>query len=139
MEARRLQTDGKKQNALRPPSFTYYELPLAKDTLLSRCPLEECGRAGLEATCLARQPGGGDEEEEGKEEEGREEVEEEAEEEELAGKKAQRLRPSGLCQEPFKSCAAPHLQESRAQGTVKRRRRAEEALSSEEELAAQIL
>lgn len=37
--------------------FTYYELPFKKDTLLSLCPLEDCGCAGLEATCLTRQPG----------------------------------------------------------------------------------
>lgn len=36
-------------------------------------------------------------------------MEEEAEEEELAGKKAQRLWPSGLCQGPFKSWEAPYL------------------------------
>lgn len=107
MESRCRQTGKKQTHRLRPLLFTYYELPLAKDTLLSLWPLEDCGRAGLEATCLTRQPG--EEEEEGKEEEGREEVEEEAEEEELAGKKAQRLRPSGLCQEPFKSCEAPYL------------------------------
>lgn len=93
---------------LRPSPFTYYGgLPLAKDTLLSLCPLEGCGCPGLEATRLARQPG--EEEEEGKEEESREEVEEEAEEEELAGIKAQRLWPSGLYQEPLKSWEAPYL------------------------------
>lgn len=43
------------------------------------------------------------------EEEGREEVEEEPEEEELAEKKAQRLWPTGLCQEAFKSWEVPHL------------------------------
>lgn len=59
--------------------------------------------AGLEDTCLTRQPGE-------YEEEGREEVEEEEpEEEELAEKKVQRLWPSGLCQEPFKSWEVPYL------------------------------
>lgn len=57
----------------------------------------------------------GGEEEEG----GREEVEEEAGGEELAGKAAQRLRPSGLCQGPLKVPEAPYLQESRGQWTVK--------------------
>lgn len=77
--------------------FTYYELPFKKDTLLSLCPREDCGCTGLEDTCLTRHPG----REEGREEEGKEEVEEEVEEEELAGKKAQCLWPSGLCQEPL--------------------------------------
>lgn len=73
--------------------FTYYELPFKTDTLLSVFPLEECGWEGpaVKATCLTQQPGV--EEEEWKEEEGREE--------ELAGRKAQRLWPSGPCQEPI--------------------------------------
>lgn len=98
--------------------FTYYELPFTKETLLSLCPPEDCVLAGLEATCLTRQVG--EEEEERKEDGGREEeVEEVAEEEELAGKKAQRLRPSGLWQETFKSCVAPDLQERVVQCRVK--------------------
>lgn len=53
-----LRTNWKKQtHRLRPLLFTYYELPFTKDTLLSLCPLEDCGCAGLEATCLTRQPG----------------------------------------------------------------------------------
>lgn len=74
----------------------------------------------MEATDLAPRPG--EREEEGKGEEGREEVEEEAEEEELAGKTAQRPRPSGLCQELLKSCESPYLQESRGRWTVKEER-----------------
>lgn len=78
---------------------------MAAGTLLSLCPLENCACAArLGATCLTPQPGE-------YEEEGREEVEEEPEEEELAEKKVQRLWPSGLCQEPFKSWGVPYLQE----------------------------
>lgn len=73
---------------------------------MSLCPLEDCGCAGLEATCLTQYPGEG--EEKRKEEESKD-VEEEAEEEGLAGEKARRLRPSGLYQEPFESWEAPYL------------------------------
>lgn len=54
--------------------FTYYVLPFKKGTLVSLCPLEEPGWAGLRVTCLTPQPG--EQEEEWKEEGGKQEVEE---------------------------------------------------------------
>lgn len=43
---------------------TYYVLPCKKDTLVSLCPLEEPGWAGLRITCLSPQPGEQQQEEE---------------------------------------------------------------------------